>query len=462
MPSPHDPDVIGPVQAFWRYKLVAVPVCLVLAAGAAAAAYSQGGTSEASTTIFLTDPRGIPLFRGLTTASADLANYTDQRAQFARSSAVLGEVAAITPGNETVDSLRDIVSTESEASGLIVRCRDDNAEHAREICVEVTEAYQRLSKAETLRRADIAIDALTQARELLVDADETSTTAIDQLDVKVADTLTTAALFESGVEFVEAVDVHTESRVAPAIQYGLAAFLFGLLLSGAIAWILAARRPRIRDARSASRSLDAPIVAHIRASGAAFDADTLATNLAAAGASGIIGFTSVTDSPAKSYAAAGLAEVWVREGRRVLLVDATLNGARLSTVLGVPSGGAGLTELLSGSAGPADVAVDVAVDSDLTMRYVPSGRPVGHEASLIRSTGARSVFDRLRQEFDFVIVDAAPMLESNAGSAVASVSDGLVVIVQRGTKSRDLDELKQRLDVMHTPILGVVFETGRR
>jgi Mrp family chromosome partitioning ATPase len=463
MASPQDPDVVGPVQAFWRYRLVVLPICVVLAVAAAGAAYATGGTSRARTSIYLTDPRGVPVFRDGSSAPADLATYTLQRAQFARSSDVLTEVATKVPGSETLSSLQDIVTTAGDpSSGITVTCTDASATHAAEICAAVAQVYQEQSKADTDRRAQVSVDALTQARTQLASGGPSGSSAVDALDVKIADTLSTAAQFGSGVEFVENVKTTTDSKVMPAARYGVAAFFFGLLITGAMAWLVAARRPVVSDPHAAALAMGAPLLGEIPPPGRNFDVESLATNLEASGASGLVGVTSVAPSTTKSEAAARLAEVWAHEGHRVLLVEASADAPALSARFGVGVGRPGLNEVLRGAAQPADVGVDVGLEHGASMTYLPPGRPVDHAAGLYRTTLAKSVFEGMHLDYDMVVIDAPPVLDNPNGVALASVADGLVVVVRRGTNRFRLDELKQRLDMLRTPVLGIVFESGRR
>src|SRR4051812_20000375 len=168
MATTQDSDVVGPVQAFWRYKFVVIPICVLAGLLGAYLGYSMGGTTKATTAMYLTDPRGVPLFRNGSTAPADFATYTMQRAQFAQSSDVLAKVATEVSGDETVDTLRDAVAATGGADGgIVVTCRKRNPARAIEICESITDAYRSLSLEEAHRKADITVAALEQARDAL-------------------------------------------------------------------------------------------------------------------------------------------------------------------------------------------------------------------------------------------------------------------------------------------------------
>ena len=71
---------------------------------AALAALASSGTSTATTTLYLTDPRGAPVFRDGSSNPADLERWAEQRADYARSAAVRAQVAAAI---EAIAQLRD-------------------------------------------------------------------------------------------------------------------------------------------------------------------------------------------------------------------------------------------------------------------------------------------------------------------------------------------------------------------
>ena len=51
-----------------------------------------------------------------------------------------------------------------------------------------------------------------------------------------------------------------------------------------------------------------------------------------------------------------------------------------------------------------------------------------------------------------------PVLSIADGSALAAEADGVIMFVNRGTESHDLETVRQRLDVLRAPLLGVVFD----
>jgi hypothetical protein len=200
MPTPTESTAVGPVEAFWRFRTRALPVCVLLAILAAVFAYSTSGRTTVTTAIYLTDPRGVPVFRDGTTAATDMATYLKQRAEFAQSDTAFEQVLkALDDPTLDIETLREIVSTSiADNSSIIVECDDDDSVRAFAICSAVTDAYTELTRADTQRRADIAIGELQAARQaLLADLPEGQTTgSIGQIEVDIAQTAKQAALFD--------------------------------------------------------------------------------------------------------------------------------------------------------------------------------------------------------------------------------------------------------------------------
>ena len=71
---------------------------------------------------------------------------------------------------------------------------------------------------------------------------------------------------------------------------------------------------------------------------------------------------------------------------------------------------------------------------------------------------ARQTLTELRERYDVILIDVPPLLSVADGSALASEGDGVMLMVDRGTESHDLDTVRQRLDVLRSPVLGVVFD----
>lgn len=465
MPTPTESTAAGPVEAFWRYRTRAVPVCVALAVLAAVFAFLTGGQTRVVTDMFLTDPRGVPVFRDGTTAATDVASYLTQRAQFAQSDTTLEQVAVTVGRGLDVEQLRGIVAaTVSENSSIRITCTSNDPTLSLAVCGAVTDAYQALARADTRRRADIAIGELQQQRQALLAEIPSGQTSgsIQEIEVDMARTAKQAALFDAGVEFVDAPREVASSRIMPLVQYTVAAFAFGLILTGAIAWLAALRRPIVNDPEVAAEQLQAPLVGILEDGTSTNSAEVLATNLSSVAGGGVLVVSGSVEGSNHSDLVAGIAEAWTREGRQVLVVDGNLRKPRLSARFGAGLSSVGLTDLLGGLATEMAAIRSVKLPDGPSMNFISCGQSVDHAASLLRSTTSRSVLSKLQERFDVVLVDAPPMMDRAEGAALASVADGVVLVVPSGVPSSDLVALRRRLDVLRAPLLGVIYDVDRK
>lgn len=465
---------IGPIEAYWRFRAWTVPITIVIGLFAGLFVLATSGTSTATTTLYLTDPRGTPVFRDGSSTPTDLARYARQRAEFADSAAVHEAVATsinasgaadITETTETIDDA--VVTGTTSTADVRIDCTTDSTLRSLLICDEVVAAYLDLTEADTTRRADASVGAFLAERERLVEQQGDPAT-IDQIDLKVADTRSKAALFGNGVEFVEPAEVNEDSRILPALQYMIAALLFAAFALAIIAWFRAGRRPVITTSSDATSILDAPLLGEVTEApaqifdptvppGAAYQ--LLATSLGAVEPEGgVILTATATPSNLASETVTRLAVAAAREGRRVLVIDANLRDRRVSRLFGFDQAVGGFTELLAGLTTVDDIRRRVGVGGEASLDLVIGGRAVDDPAGLFRSQAARSIMHTLRERYELILVDVPPLLTVADGAALAGESDGLILIVERGTDATDLEIVRQRLGVLRTELLGVVYD----
>jgi polysaccharide biosynthesis transport protein len=335
----------------------------------------------------------------------------------------------------------------------------------------VVAAYLLLSRQDLQTRADEVVNAFVEERERLV-SEGGGPNTIDQIDLKIAEVRSEAALLGTGVEFVEPAEVEEDSRLLPALQYAIAALLFTAFAMAALAWFRAGRRPVVTTSSDATASLQAPLLGEITAAPAhLFDPvappgapyQLLATSLGAVHPQGgVILTATATPSTDAPETVARLAVAAAREGRRILVIDGNLRDRRISRLFGFEQAVGGLTELLAGLTTVDEVRRSVGVGGEATLDLLTGGRSVDDPAGLFRSQAARTTMRDLRSRYDLVLIDVPALLAVADGSALASEADGIVLLVERGTDAHDLDTVRQRLDVLRALLIGVVYDHRSR
>jgi capsular exopolysaccharide synthesis family protein len=157
--------------------------------------------------------------------------------------------------------------------------------------------------------------------------------------------------------------------------------------------------------------------------------------------------TSAGEGEGRTTTAANLACALALAGHRVILVDADLRQPGLHTVFGI-SNVKGLTELLSGSAGPGDVLQPGPVPR---LRLLTAGIGAGSAADLLEGPRLTRTLRALQQHCDVVVLDSAPLLSLSDGIALAAASDRVLLVgdyrrTTRGFVARALAELGGVID----------------
>lgn len=120
--------------------------------------------------------------------------------------------------------------------------------------------------------------------------------------------------------------------------------------------------------------------------------------------------TSALKGEGKTSLSSHLATSLARAGLRTLLVDCDLRNPSAHRLYDLPPE-PGLCELLRGEIGLEEVIVEVVGPSPLgTLSVLPAGRCDPQALSALAQDGMRNLLDTLKTQYDFVIVDSAPVL----------------------------------------------------
>lgn len=172
----------------------------------------------------------------------------------------------------------------------------------------------------------------------------------------------------------------------------------------------------------------------------------------AGGSPRLIMFTSATPQEGKTVSAAGAAFASSEMGCHTLLVDADLHRPQCHNLVATENP-IGLSDILAGQRGFAD-----AVHSSANGVFViPAGSRAPNPAALLVSQAMRELLVTLGNSFDHVFIDTAPVLAASETIALATMVDGVVLVVGADAQRRAVLDAHAALRSAGAVILGFVF-----
>jgi capsular exopolysaccharide synthesis family protein len=129
----------------------------------------------------------------------------------------------------------------------------------------------------------------------------------------------------------------------------------------------------------------------------------------------------------KTVSAINIASVLALREAKVLLIDADLRRSSIAAALGIPNK-PGLSEVLSGERRLTDVVVQA--EQNPNLHILTAGDRTSNPAELLDSPHWRELCSRVRERFDFVVLDAPPIAAVADYELLQASSDSVIVIVR--------------------------------
>jgi protein-tyrosine kinase len=145
--------------------------------------------------------------------------------------------------------------------------------------------------------------------------------------------------------------------------------------------------------------------------------------------------TSTVPNEGKTFVALNLAQAIAHQHeRRALLIDADLRASTLHIPMGAPSW-PGLADYLRGEADEFSI---IQASPQNNLFFIPAGRSVSNPAELLSNNQLKGMLDRLAPLFDWVILDAPPVLPVSDANVLAGLCDGVLFVVRAASTAFDL------------------------
>jgi len=169
--------------------------------------------------------------------------------------------------------------------------------------------------------------------------------------------------------------------------------------------------------------------------------------------------TSSLRGEGKTVTSANLAMAFSQEvEKKTILIDADLRKPNIHRLYNVRKD-PGLSDILSGTMEVDRFLEKPAVDN---LYIIPAGKSPANPSELVGSTRMKELIARLKEEFQWIIFDMAPILAVTDAGVLGSLVDGSIVVVKAGrTQAVDVERsysllLEANANPMASILTGVI------
>jgi capsular exopolysaccharide synthesis family protein len=173
----------------------------------------------------------------------------------------------------------------------------------------------------------------------------------------------------------------------------------------------------------------------------------------------VIVVTSPMAGDGKSTSACNVALTLALNGSRVVLIEADLRRPLACDYLGLDNT-VGLTNVLAGQ-----LSLDEALVSwnRGLLDVLPSGAVPPNPSELLGSHQMGVLLEALRQRYDYLIIDTAPLLPVTDAAVLSTLADGALLVLRHGTTTREhAERAVQSLTSVNGRLLGTVLNFAPR
>jgi tyrosine-protein kinase Etk/Wzc len=169
--------------------------------------------------------------------------------------------------------------------------------------------------------------------------------------------------------------------------------------------------------------------------------------------------TSPAEHEGKTFVAINLAGTFAQSNKRTLLIDCDLRRPRIHTVMGVNKN-PGVTDYLTNKATLEEI---IKVIKPNNLSYITAGSIPSHPVEVIESKAMQNFLHEMRDFFDVVIIDTAPIVAVIDAEILSKLVDGTILVL-----SADKTETKLMMNAVEiiknnrVPFLGTVLNNFKK
>lgn len=169
--------------------------------------------------------------------------------------------------------------------------------------------------------------------------------------------------------------------------------------------------------------------------------------------------TSARPGEGKSVTVANLAIAAAQTGAEVVLISADMRRPSIEKLLGLPQPEQGLSTYLAGS-DRGDIALRV--DSIPRLTVIPSGVAPANPGELLAGPRFGNLLRDLSTKFDYILIDAPPVLSAADSVTAAAQADAVIVVVDsQRTEFHELERMSAEIRRAGGSVAGAILNRER-
>lgn len=167
--------------------------------------------------------------------------------------------------------------------------------------------------------------------------------------------------------------------------------------------------------------------------------------------------TSSEPGEGKSTTAGNLALSFAQEEKKTIIIDCDLRRPSLHKKFQI-SGQNGLSEIVVEKRLDKEKRKKCVYEYNEYLDVIPSGKIPPNPSEMLSSKIMEELLDRLKKEYDYIIVDTPPIHAVTDAQVLSTKVDGVLLVVRAGkTKKDSVIAAKESLEKVNAKILGSVL-----
>ena len=172
----------------------------------------------------------------------------------------------------------------------------------------------------------------------------------------------------------------------------------------------------------------------------------------------VIGVTSSMRGEGKSTTSINLSYVFAEKGSKVLLIDGDLRIPSVAKKLEIEST-PGLADMLRSKGTQISDIKPYLLDN---WYVLPSGDIPPNPSELLGSRRIDKLLKKLREEFDYIIIDLPPVNIVSDAISISNLITGMIVVIREDyTEKKELERCFRQLKLSNVKVLGCVMNEAR-